>query len=78
MADELETWKDGAPVLPVEDSSMLALKYWADGSPYVMTFVTAAGGADIAKVNNIALASISKYNGIAKASVAKINGLSIS
>lgn len=77
MADELETWKDGAPVLPVESSSMLELKYWKDGAPYVMTFVS-AGAADIAKVNNIAIADVAKYNGIIKTAVAKINGLTIS
>lgn len=36
------------------------------------------GGADIAKINNIAIADIAKINGIAKASIAKINGLTIS
>lgn len=36
------------------------------------------GGADIAKVNNIAIADVAKINGIDKASIAKINGLTIS
>ena len=42
------------------------------------TYTASAGAAEIAKVNNIAIADVAKYNGIIKTAVAKINGLSIS
>ena len=69
-----------------KDSSGQTYPAWPasiDHSDYTIisiyaTYTAGGGGADIAKVNNIAIADVAKYNGIAKASVAKINGLSIS
>ncbi len=49
--DSLQYWKDGGPILLVDDASLKELKYWLNGEGYVYSFKATTPSAETVNAN---------------------------
>jgi len=76
MANELQYWHNGHPIIPGTTSVPDGLDYWSSGSPYTFIEVSATPTTGTLKsVNGLLLTSIKSKDGLAIASIKSVNGL---
>jgi len=76
MANELQYWHNGHPIIPGTTTVPDNLDYWSNGAPY--TFIEISGtpsAATLKSINGLLLASVKSKDGLAKASIKSVNGL---